>query len=122
MRFTWPRVWDKTCLSKFLVIFNVVTVLVSKATSVAVPLILKLCVDAIICKEVDDMDDCPQGSECIVDGECPTEQETYILIIIYAASKFVYDCLNNLREIPYAYMAVKAEVSIAHDVYDHVQR
>jgi ABC-type transport system involved in Fe-S cluster assembly fused permease/ATPase subunit len=30
--------------------------------------------------------------------------------------------MNNLREIPYATMAAQAEISIAHDVYDHVQR
>ena len=45
-----------------------------------------------------------------------------MLIGIYAAFKLLYDLLNNLREIPYAYMAAAAEISIAHDVYDHVQR
>ena len=32
------------------------------------------------------------------------------------------DLLNYLREIPYATMSALAEISIAHDVYDHVQR
>jgi len=36
--------------------------------------------------------------------------------------KFAYDIFNNLREVPYARMAATAEISIAHDVYDHIQR
>lgn len=45
-----------------------------------------------------------------------------MLIIGYALVKFLGDFLNNIREIPYANMAAAAEISIAHDVYDHVQR
>jgi ABC-type transport system involved in Fe-S cluster assembly fused permease/ATPase subunit len=37
-------------------------------------------------------------------------------------TKFGADFINNIREIPYANMAAAAEISIAHDVYDHVQR
>lgn len=44
------------------------------------------------------------------------------MIIAYAMTKFGADFINNIREIPYANMAAAAEISIAHDVYDHVQR
>ena len=73
LKFTWPRLWHKSCVAKFLVIFNVVTVLVSKLTSVAVPLLLKIVVDAIVCVEVEDLDDCPEKAECELVGQCATE-------------------------------------------------
>jgi hypothetical protein len=81
-----------------------------KGCKVVTPLILKQAVDAIICDHKDE------------DSDCPSEQQTYIFIIAYAFAKFGEDLLNNLREIPYANMAATAEISIAHDVYDHVQR
>ena len=48
--------------------------------------------------------------------------ETYILILTYAMTKFGADFINNIREIPFANMSAAAEISIASDVYDHVQR
>jgi len=53
---------------------------------------------------------------------CPSQQEVYTYILIYTMCKFAYDIFNNLREVPYARMAANAEISIAHDVYDHIQR
>lgn len=74
-------------------------------------------VDAIIC----------QGKNNEVEGvkelkECPTQEETYTYIMFYAGIKLAYDMLHTYREIPFAKMQSQAEVSIAHDVYDHVQR
>lgn len=109
LKFTFPRIWRGGFYGKFLVIFNFMTIFCSKAVNVVGPLILKEVIDAITCIPTPDK-------------TCPTAQHTYILIGAYAAFKLVYDLMNNLREIPYATMAAQAEISIAHDVYDHVQR
>jgi hypothetical protein len=85
-------------------------VLAVKGSQVTIPILLKYVIDAIICDRT-----------TFADG-CPSEQQTYILIIAYAVVKFLGDFFNNIREIPYANMAASAEISIAHDVYDHVQR
>lgn len=45
-----------------------------------------------------------------------------MLIGAYVGFKFGNDLLNNLREIPYAALGAAAEIGIASDVYDHVQR
>lgn len=42
--------------------------------------------------------------------------------MIYVLCKFLGDLLNYFREIPFANMGAVAEISIAYDVYDHVQR
>ena len=110
LAFTFPRLWLGGCWRKFIVLFNFFMVLAVKGTQVTIPILLKYAVDAIICDE----ETFPNG--------CPSQQETYMLIIGYAVCKFAGDFLNNIREIPYANMAATAEISIAHDVYDHVQR
>lgn len=108
MKFTAPRVWYGGFYQKFLVIFNFLLIFANKGTNVLVPIILKNAVDAITCAgEV---------------GECPSPQETYLIVGLYALVKFLSDFLNYIRELPYARMAANAEISIAHDVYDHVQR
>lgn len=109
LKFTMPRLWRGGCWRKFIVIFNFFMVFATKACQVLVPILLKFVIDAIICDKETTFD-------------CPTEQETYLLIVAYACVKFATDFLNNIREIPYANMAATAEISIAHDVYDHVQR
>ena len=110
LAFTFPRLWLGGCWRKFIVLFNFFMVLAVKGAQVTIPIILKYAVDAIICDE----ETFPNG--------CPSQQETYMLIIGYAVLKFAGDFLNNIREIPYANMAATAEISIAHDVYDHAQR
>jgi ABC-type bacteriocin/lantibiotic exporter with double-glycine peptidase domain len=89
---------------------NYSSILLSKGCNVLNPILLKYAIDGIICDRSEEV------------NECPTEQETYMYILAYAIFKFGYDLLNTLREIPYARMAATAEISIAHDVYDHVQR
>jgi ATP-binding cassette subfamily B protein len=42
--------------------------------------------------------------------------------VIYISVRFLAEFIANIREIPFADMAAVAEVSIAYDVYDHVQR
>lgn len=37
-------------------------------------------------------------------------------------AKFLVEAIKATREIPYSNMAALAEISITHDVYDHVQR
>lgn len=109
LKFTWPRLWLGTCCDKFIVIFNFFLVIMVKATSVLVPLVIKEVIDSIICDRK-------------TDSTCPSVNDTYWLIGLYAGVKFASDFVNYIREIPYANMAAKAEISIAHDVYDHVQR
>lgn len=82
-----------------------------KGTSSLLPLVLREVVDSIICV--------PDPKKNI---ECRSEREVYILIGIYAVTKFMADFFNYIREVPYQHMASKAEISIAHDVYDHIQR
>mmetsp|Transcript_14338 Transcript_14338/g.24413 ORF Transcript_14338/g.24413 Transcript_14338/m.24413 type:complete len:327 (-) Transcript_14338:1052-2032(-) len=108
IKFTIPRVWIGGFYKKFLVIFNLLLIFANKGANVLVPICLKFAVDAITCS----------------DGvsQCPTNQETYLLIGLYALCKFAADFLNYIRELPYARLAATAEISIAHDVYDHVQR
>ena len=108
VKFTFPRLWKGSCFNKFIVVFNFLMTFAVKSCKVVTPLILKYVIDAIICDRQAE------------DSECPSEQQTYILIISYACAKFGEDLINNLREIPYANMAASAEISIAHDVYDHV--
>lgn len=110
LKFTFPRLWNGSFYKKFLVIFNFICVLIPKLCQVTVPLILGKAVDAIICDRSQELND------------CPSEHETYVLIIIYAMTRFAGDTIKYIREIPYANMAAAAEISIAHDVYDHIQR
>lgn len=125
MKFTLPRLWRGGCWNKFLVIFNGIMIISNKVTSVLVPLLLKEVIDAIICDESKTVD--MEKSYFIKtfkadDTGCPSSEETYILIGFYAGIMFFADFLNYMREIPYATMSAQAEISIAHDVYDHVQR
>lgn len=120
-KFTFPRLWVGGCWRKFLVILNILIMLLLKVSSIFIPLLLKEVVDAITCEA----DAVKTTDKFLLREEsygCPSEQETYILIGIYAVVKFLNDFINYIREIPYANMAALAEISIAHDVYDHVQR
>jgi hypothetical protein len=73
-------------------------------------LVLKYVIDAIL-----------QDKKTFPNGP-PSLDQTYLLIGLYIFVKFFSDFLGYLREIPYARMAANAEISISHDVYDHVQR
>ena len=98
LKFSFPRLWRGGCCAKFTVLFNFFMILASKATNVIGPLLLKEVIDAMTCVPV-------KASKGVEEKTCPTEQETYVLIGIYASFKLLYDLLNNLREIPYAAMA-----------------
>jgi len=119
IKFTWPRIWNDGCSGRLLVIINLFLVFLVKATATLVPLILKEVVDSIVCNPAQKRKDWLFNFS---DRKCRTEEEVYILIGIYAFSKLLTDTINYLREIPFSYVAAKAEISIAHDVYDHVQR
>mmetsp|Transcript_31764 Transcript_31764/g.48738 ORF Transcript_31764/g.48738 Transcript_31764/m.48738 type:complete len:150 (+) Transcript_31764:165-614(+) len=108
MRFTWPRIWKGSFRKKMTVMLNLIMMVCWKVMMVLVPILLKLAIDAIICNKAT--------------GECPSVQETFLFIGLYALAKLIADSFNYIREIPYAIMAAQAEISIAHDVYDHVQR
>jgi len=121
MMFTVPRLWKGGCFQKFIVIFNILMVFILKAVNVLVPLILKEVIDSIVCQE-DEVQESDTFFLRSAENGCPSENETYAIIGLYAFVKFFADFLNYIREIPYANMAAVAEISIAHDVYDHVQR
>lgn len=91
-----------------MVIFNFSLILLAKVIQTANPLFLMKAVNGMAC------DRTKKGNTC------PSTEETYTYIIMYAICKLAYDIFNTLREIPYARMAAVAEISIAHDVYDHI--
>jgi ATP-binding cassette, subfamily B, heavy metal transporter len=121
LKFTFPRLWKGGCYQKFIVMFNIAMVFILKAVAVLVPLVFKEVIDSIICEE-EKLDESDSFFLRSADSGCPTEQETYTIIGLYAVVKFAADFLNYIREVPYANMAAVAEISIAHDVYDHIQR
>ena len=92
-----------------------------KAINVFSPLVLKEVIDSIVCKE-GDLDSEKTFFIIENDGGCPSANETKLVIAIYALVRFAADFITYIREIPYANMAAFAEISIAHEVYDHVQR
>lgn len=119
MSFTWSTIWTRNgCGGRALVLLNLLIVLVVKGLSVLLPLILKEVVDAMICVEEPGLEDGANESN----GKCRSEYDTYVLIILYAFCKLAMDTFNYIREVPYAIMASQAEISIAHDVYNQVQR
>jgi ABC-type multidrug transport system fused ATPase/permease subunit len=121
LKFTLPRVWTGGCLHKINTLFNVLMIFVNKGVNVLIPLVLREVIDTIICEE-DKLEETDSFLVRSADAGCPSETETYMIIGLYALVKFTADFINYIREIPYANMAAVAEISIAHDVYDHVQR
>ena len=92
-------------------------VILVKATNIMLPLVLKEVINSMIC------DPKKEKNDWLVDfsdKKCRTNEEIYILIGIYAATKFLTDICNNIREWPFAHLTAKVEISIAHDVYDHI--
>lgn len=120
LRFTLPRLWTGSCWNKFIFIFNFIMVFAFKGILVFVPIVMKEVIDSMVCTESSLM---PDQSFWLRDQPgCPSSTETYTIIIIYIIVKFLADFLANVREIPFANMGAVAEISIAYDVYDHVQR
>lgn len=111
VKFSLPRLWRGGCKNKCLVLINLFGVFIVKIAQVINPLILMRVVDSIMCEE---------DATGLSDKTCPTEEETYMLILFYAGIKLGYDMLNTLRDIPYAMMAAAAETAIADEVYFHV--
>lgn len=80
-------------------------VFVVKIAQVLNPILLMTVINSITCVE-----DCKYSTE-----------ETYALILMYTGIKFAYEVLNTLRDLPYQRMAAAAEITIADEVYHHVQ-
>ena len=121
LKFTLPRIWKGSIWNKFMFIFNVLMVFIVKGMNVFVPIVMKETIDSIVCTEQ------TIGQTRIFwmhGGQhgCPTESEIYSIIALYISVKFATDFLSYIREIPFAEMGAVAEISIANDVYDHVQR
>ena len=88
-----------------------------KLINIVLPLILREVIDSILC------DPSKKKNDWFIhfsDSKCRTHQEVYLLIGIYAASKFFKDTIGHIRALPWAYVSAKAEVKIAHEVYDNV--
>ena len=101
-KFTWPRIWRGTYWMKFIVIMNLVVILALKITAIFIPLLLKEVIDAITCddskftQEAFDQDTVDKF--LIRPGEkCPSPNETYFLIGIYAAVKFINNAIDSVR-------------------------
>lgn len=112
VKFSLPRLWRGGCKNKMLLLTNLLLVFVVKIAQVTNPLILWKVIDSIMCEET-------VGSG--VSEQCPTEEETYTLILFYTGIKLAYDVIGTMRDIPYAMMAAAAETAIADEVYFHVQ-
>lgn len=110
MKFVFPRLWRGTFWEKSIVVLNFALIFIAKAANSINPIMLKYAVDSIVCDRT------------IPGNSCPSEEETYLLIGAFTGFKYIYNLLENFREIPYAKMSATAEITIAHDVYDHVQR
>lgn len=121
IKFTIPRLWRGSFLNKIVFILNFVLVFVNKGLSVFLPVVMKECIDSIICT---DLSIDTSKTFWLKGGQpgCPSHQQTYAIIGIYILTKFLLDFVNYTREIPFANMGAVAEISIANDVYDHVQK
>ena len=104
--------WAGSWFAKFTTITTFLLLFTSKAANVAHPLILGKIVSDIGCDD---------SNTKYQDG-CPDTHSIYMLIIIYACTKFGAELLNYLREVPFAYVAANAELHVATKVYRHIQR
>ena len=109
--FAVPFMWRGGCAVKVSTIGMFVILIISRFGNVIHPLVLKQVVTNITCDP---------DSTTLKDG-CPEPQVTYILILLYALTKFVAEFLNHIREIPFAYIGANAEKYIAALVYRHIQ-
>lgn len=107
LAFTWPFLWRGGWDVKLTTFFTMIMLVVSRAMTVIHPLILKEVIVSITCQD--------KGQ-----GNCPSQQDTYILIFFYAFMKFLAEVINYLREIPFSYVSANAEKHIAKTVHSHM--
>jgi len=101
-KFTWPRVWRGGCFPKFIVIMNFLVIIFLKITAVFIPLLLKEVIDAITCDSSKFTQEAFKSDTTDkflirVGEKCPSSQETYALIGIYAAVKFLNNIIDGVR-------------------------
>ena len=111
LTFSFPFVWQGSCAVKTTTVITFFMMFLSKACNISHPLVLRAIVTAIMCDEDKNGED-----------TCPSTQDIYMLIILYAGLKFIAEFIQYLREIPFAYMVANAEKHVAVKVFDHVQR
>lgn len=114
MAFAVPFIWKGSLVVKISTIGMFITLIVSRLGNVIHPLVLKAVIENISCVEKPADGDIPAVT-------CPDAHTNYMLIIIYAVTKFAAEFLNYIREIPFAYIAANAEKHIAAKVYQHIQ-
>lgn len=117
LAFAVPFIWRGGATVKISTILMFVSLIISRLGNVVHPLVLKQVVQNITCTE----DKAKPASGSAEASKCPDAHATYMLIIIYAVTKFAAELLNYIREIPFAYMAANAEKHIAAIVYRHIQ-
>ena len=117
LAFAVPFIWKGGAAVKISTILMFVSLIISRLGNVVHPLVLKQVVRNITC--ADDKTTTADGSADA--PKCADAHATYMLIIIYAVTKFAAEFLNYVREIPFAYMAANAEKHIAAIVYRHIQ-
>jgi hypothetical protein len=109
-KFSFPFMWKGGCHVKVSTIGMFIILIISRFGNVIHPLVLKEVVANITCD--------PKITT-LEDG-CPEHKTTYMLILVYAVTKFFAEFLNYIREIPFAYIAANAEKHIAALVYRHI--
>lgn len=102
--------WRGGACEKFVTIATFFLLIASRLGNAAHPLILGQIVADIACDPATEPG-----------GECPDAQAVYVMIGLYAGTKFGAELLNYLREVPFAYVAANAELHIATKVYSHIQ-
>jgi len=117
LAFAVPFIWKGGAAVKISTVLMFLSLIISRLGNVVHPLVLKQVVQNITCA-----DDKTKPADGSADTEkCADAHATYMLIIIYAVTKFAAEFLNYVREIPFAYMAANAEKHIAAIVYRHIQ-
>lgn len=108
MKFTFPFMWKGGWSIKLQTLLTAFCLILSKCFNVAHPAVLGMVVNSIVCAG--------KGG-----ADCPTQQETYILIGLYAGFKFMADFVRYVVEVPFSNVSASAEVFIAAKVYKHIQ-
>lgn len=109
-KFTMPFLWKGGFWIRVQTVLTFILLVISRLLNVTHPLILKYTIDAIGCDQSIDPTNCDSD-----------HNRTYMLIFMYAGTRYAADLVNNIRELPFANVSAAAEIYIAHMVYNHIQ-
>jgi ABC-type bacteriocin/lantibiotic exporter with double-glycine peptidase domain len=116
-----PRMWGRGGRKqKMLIVVNFILIFVVKITNVGVPILLKYVVDAITCGHEKVADSQPLTPPTPPE-ECASHSEVYTMIAFYCVARFCSDFLNWLKDIPSVLISFAAQITVSHEVYEHIQ-